>query len=171
LVHIAAPWVAEISEQVRVDYRDAEQRSRHHLIDYVVAAKSGRHRACFVKAAPRLHAHIDAFKTIARCGTKTYHEWVCYTDRDFTDVEVDNARIVVECGLDQDNEGQALVRSILPQLGPSFHLSDIVAAAGIGARARRAAMPLIKSGDLVAAPGHSLRDNVLITVPATTAAA
>lgn len=138
------------------------------MIDYVVAAKSGRHRACFIKAAPRLHAHIDAFKVIARCGTKNYHEWVCYTDRDFTDVEVDNARMVIECGLDRDNEGQALVRSILPRLGPSFRLSEIVAVAGIGPRARRAAIAMIKSGDLAASPGHSLRDNALITLPATT---
>lgn len=163
-VLIARPDVGEVREQQLVRYRDGGQY-RKHFFDFVVTWTDGSRTAYAVKYEADVEKkplrHI--LQLIADSnGDDFADEYSILTEKHVDEVTIANARLVLSCSSDFDDEGRWIVRAHLAGCGTTVRLGDIGRLTRLGERGYRAAVSLVHDGILEAAPGNLLgRDTSL----------
>ncbi|KQT48995.1 hypothetical protein ASG43_09190 [Aureimonas sp. Leaf454] len=157
-VLVAAPQVAEIEEQVRpVRFLDRAGIDRSHCFDVRVRLICGRRVAIAFKYEEDAHRDglAELLQTIAQQAFEEdangnrvpfADEYRIVTERHLDGIRVRNAEMVVECGSDFDEEGQAIVRDRLAGAPRSFALGEVGRMTGLGSRGFRAAVALVQAG-------------------------
>lgn len=164
---MASPLVAEVLEQQRVHYLDAEGTRRFYTFDFFVRWLSGRLTAVEVKYAADVEKQGLRRKLaeVTR-GVKRHpvHEYRIYTERDFDEVTLSNAREIVDCANDNDELGVGHVRGLLPPSGTTIRLGEVERLSGLGERGYRAAVALLRAGDLALPGGVAVSRQALAEV-------
>jgi len=155
--------VDDIREQVTVRYtwRGAVRR---YTFDVVVKLHKGPRIAYAVKRSERELLRDDTIEILKAIevehGSRIADAYRTVTYESLDPVALENARLIVRCGRDQDIAAQRRVRECLADLPATVTLERIAQASGIGHRGLRAAIALIQSGILVLPCGQPLASNL-----------
>ncbi|MHB2264814.1 hypothetical protein [Aliihoeflea sp. PC F10.4] len=124
-------------------------RRATHTLDLLVILNDGTRRACSVKPEERADAHVEEFVQVVRgvCGFEA-DEFVILTDWDVSDVEFANATAILHSASLHDVAGQNQVRECAARLPGRVSLADVARASRLGERGYRAALVLLKTGEL-----------------------
>lgn len=154
---IADPEVREVREQQLAKVM-VDGKLRRHWFDFLIIWIDGTRSACAVKYLLGVTPDLEQLLVNAakQLGDRFASDYRLLTERDLDLVTLGNARQVIEAGKDFDYEAQDCIRAWLPSAPSSISLPDFDLVVGDGQRGRRAALALLKSGELSARSGEVL---------------
>lgn len=165
-VLIARADVVEIREQQRPQVPRGSKSGRYH-VDFVATQADGWKVAYEVKYADEVTEETkERLRVLAReSGRRFADEFRTLTEKDLSEVAIENAKVVVDCGRDADFEAQRAVRqATVGRAGDITSARAIGALTGLGRRGERAAFALIQSGLLRPRKGAPLDQNTALTI-------
>lgn len=161
-VLIAHPHVHEIREQQLLTI-PFQGRIVKHYFDFVVVWKDGSISAMAVK----YQKDCEGLPELLRAASETVGDVFADDYRILKETGLNrtmlwNASWVIRCGRDFDYEAQHALAEILARTGRDVQVSECDAMIGDGQRGSRAAIALIKSGNLVIPNGERLERGTIL---------
>lgn len=161
-VLMAHPDVHEIREQQLLDIPFRGKIVKHYF-DFVVVWTDGRISACAVKYQKDCQGLPELLRAAAdTVGDDFADDYRILKETGLNRTKLWNASWVIRCGKDFDYEAQAALAGILTKSGRDVRVSDCDALIGDGRRGSRAAIALIKSGNLVIPEGERLKRSTVL---------
>lgn len=158
------PEVVDLREQVRFDY--GHQNEATHFFDIFAVFRDGTRVAYTVKPTVRLRSgrFLEEMQVVAHwVKRKRFADNVCLlTDRDLDQVQRHNAKIL-SAPIAPDPDAECAVRDIAKGLRGAVSIREVVLATGLEERAHRAALSLIRAGELVLAKHERITPTALVT--------
>ena len=149
---MAWPGVVDIWDQPpQIAYRDENGRLRHHTFDYLLTLSDGSRIAIAVKPESIVRStHFRETLRLIRAGTPLHFakEVVLITEHSYTPSAARNAQKLHDFRRTPDPEADHAIATLVAALEGQTTIAELVAAAGLGGRAFRAAFKAIYSGIL-----------------------
>lgn len=158
---MAWPGVIDVWDQPpQISYRDEDGRLRHHTFDYLLTLSDDSRIAIAVK--PESIVRSTGFRErlqLIRAATPLHYanDVVLITEHHYTPSAARNAQKLHDFRRTADPEADHAIASLVADLKGPTTIADLVAAAGLGGRAFRAAFRAIYSGVLRALDEGDIR--------------
>jgi hypothetical protein len=166
LLQIARSDVREIREQQRPTCIAASRAGRY-FVDLLTILTDGFRVAYEVKYAADVKDETKQRLRIIcdEVGDRFADAFSIVTEEHISEVAIENAKLIVDCGADADLDAQDAVRAaVAPLAGDVINARRIGVATGLGVRGERAAFALVQSGLLRLGKDCRLDRNAALTI-------
>lgn len=162
-VLIASPRYAKVEEQQKIEI-PFRGKIVQHWVDFKATRWDGTVDAFPVKYSKDVTTDLeDLFKAAAsKVGDRFAHRWAILKETGLTRTMVWNACRVIACAKDHDYEAQDALAAMLARAEGRISLRKCDAMLGDGQRGSRAAIALIKTGNVVVTEGEKIGNDTVL---------